>query len=59
MYVEPSPTPTDDLDEAVALFVRHRRRLFADRGVGVERAEAVELALLLMLERLTPAERAA
>lgn len=31
----------------------------ADPEVGAQRAEAVELALLLVLERLTPAERAA
>ncbi|MFE2416461.1 RNA polymerase sigma-70 factor [Streptomyces hokutonensis] len=132
MHVETSPTRTDDLDEAVALFVRHRGRLFgiayrilgsaveaedvvqevwlrwqkadrsavvspvaflstattrlainvaqsarvrretyigpwlpepvdtsADPEIGAERAEAVELALLLVLERLTPVERAA
>ncbi|WP_405626288.1 sigma-70 family RNA polymerase sigma factor [Streptomyces sp. NBC_01396] len=132
MYVQPSPTPPDDLDEAVAVFVRHRRRLFgiayrmlgspveaedvvqevwlrwqmtdrsvvvnpvaflssattrlainvtqsarvrretcigpwlpepvdtsADPEVGAQRAEAVELALLLVLERLNPVERAA
>lgn len=132
MYVEQSPTTPDDLDEAVAVFVRHRRRLFgiayrvlgsaveaedvvqevwlrwqktdrsvvvnpvgflssattrlainvaqsarvrretyigpwlpepvdtsADPEVGAQRAEAVELALLLVLERLTPVERAA
>ncbi|MDV9171205.1 sigma-70 family RNA polymerase sigma factor [Streptomyces sp. W16] len=132
MYVKPSPTPPDDLDEAVAVYVRHRRRLFgiayrvlgsaveaedvvqevwlrwqrtdrsvvvnpvgflssattrlainvaqsarvrretyigpwlpepvdtsADPEVGAQRAEAVELALLLVLEKLTPVERAA
>jgi RNA polymerase sigma-70 factor (ECF subfamily) len=132
MYVEPSPSTPDDLEEAVAVFVSQRRRLFgiayrvlgsaveaedvvqeawlrwqntdrsvvvnpvgflssattrlainvaqsarvrretyigpwlpepvdtsADPEVGAERAEAVELALLLVLERLTPVERAA
>ncbi|MEU1518679.1 sigma-70 family RNA polymerase sigma factor [Streptomyces sp. NPDC005811] len=132
MYVEPSPTTPDDLEDAVAVFVHHRRRLFgiayrilgstveaedvvqeawlrwqktdrsvvlnpaaflssattrlainvaqsarvrretyigpwlpepvdtsADPEVGAERAEAVEMALLLVLERLTPVERAA
>lgn len=132
MDVEPSLTTPDDLDEAVAVFVRHRRRLFgiayrvlgsvveaedvvqevwlrwqktdrslvvnpvgflssattrlainvaqsarvrretyigpwlpepvdtsADPEVGAQREEAVELALLLVLERLTPVERAA
>ncbi|MBK6016308.1 sigma-70 family RNA polymerase sigma factor [Streptomyces sp. MBT53] len=132
MCVEPSPTPLEDLDEAVAVFVRHRRRLFgiayrmlgsaveaedvvqevwlrwqktdrsvvvspvaflssattrlainvaqsarvrretyvgpwlpepvdtgADPEVGAQRAEAVELALLLVLEKLNPVERAA
>ncbi|MFI5801016.1 RNA polymerase sigma-70 factor [Streptomyces sp. NPDC051677] len=132
MLVEPSPTPYDDLEDAVAVFVHHRRRLFgiayrilgstveaedvvqevwlrwqktdrsvvlspaaflssattrlainvaqsarlrretyigpwlpepvdtnADPAVGAERAEAVEMALLLMLEKLTPVERAA
>lgn len=132
MYIEPSLTRPDDLDEAVAVFVRHRRQLFgiayrilgsaveaedvvqevwlrwqktdrsavvnpvgflcrattrlainvaqsarvrretyigpwlpepidtsADPEVGAQHAEAVELALLLVLERLTPVERAA
>ncbi|MCX5425798.1 sigma-70 family RNA polymerase sigma factor [Streptomyces sp. NBC_00078] len=132
MYLEESLTPPVDLDEAVAVFVRHRRRLFgiayrmlgsaveaedvvqevwlrwqmtdrsvvvnpvaflssattrlainvaqsarvrretyigpwlpepvdtsADPEVGAQRAEAVELALLLVLERLNPVERAA
>lgn len=132
MDVEPSLTTPDDLDEAVAVFVHHRRRLFgiayrvlgsvveaedvvqevwlrwqktdrslvvnpvgflssattrlainvaqsarvrretyigpwlpepvdtsADPEVGAQREEAVELALLLVLERLTPVERAA
>ncbi|WP_405669950.1 sigma-70 family RNA polymerase sigma factor [Streptomyces sp. NBC_01530] len=132
MYLEESLTPPVDLDEAVAVFVRHRRRFFgiayrmlgsaveaedvvqevwlrwqmtdrsvvvnpvaflssattrlainvaqsarvrretyigpwlpepvdtsADPEVGAQRAEAVELALLLVLERLNPVERAA
>jgi RNA polymerase sigma-70 factor (ECF subfamily) len=132
MRVEPSLTTPDDLEEAVAVFVHHRARLFGiayrmlgstaeaedvvqevwlrwqktDRSVvlspakflssattrlainvaqsarvrretyigpwlpepvdtsagpevGAERAEAVEMALLLVLEKLTPAERAA
>ncbi|MEU0945406.1 sigma-70 family RNA polymerase sigma factor [Streptomyces canus] len=132
MRVEPSPTTPDDLEDAVAVFVHHRSRLFgiayrvlgstveaedvvqevwlrwqktdrsvvlspaaflssattrlainvaqsarlrretyvgpwlpepvdtsADPAVGAERAEAVEMALLLVLERLTPVERAA
>ncbi|WP_069762060.1 sigma-70 family RNA polymerase sigma factor [Streptomyces sp. LUP47B] len=132
MYVEPSLTTPDDLEDAVAVFVHHRKRLFgiayrilgstveaedvvqevwlrwqktdrsvvlspaaflssattrlainvaqsarvrretyigpwlpepvdtgADPEVGAERAEAVEMALLLMLEKLTPVERAA
>ncbi|MCX5052483.1 sigma-70 family RNA polymerase sigma factor [Streptomyces sp. NBC_00474] len=132
MYLEESLTPPDDLDEAVAVFVHHRRRLFgiayrmlgsaveaedvvqevwlrwqmtdrsvvvnpvaflssattrlainvaqsarvrretyigpwlpepvdtsADPEVGAQRAEALELALLLVLERLNPVERAA
>ncbi|MFF4961689.1 sigma-70 family RNA polymerase sigma factor [Streptomyces sp. NPDC001222] len=132
MHLEPSPTPRDDLDEAVSVFVQHRRRLFgiayrilgsvveaedvvqevwlrwqktdrsvvanpaaflsstttrlainvaqsarvrretyvgpwlpepidtsSDPEVGAQRAEALELALLLVLEKLTPTERAA
>ncbi|MGI5460778.1 sigma-70 family RNA polymerase sigma factor [Streptomyces sp. CA-249302] len=132
MYVEPSLSTPDDLDDAVAVFVHHRRRLFgiayrilgstveaedvvqevwlrwqktdrsvvlspaaflssattrlainvaqsarvrretyigpwlpepvdtgADPEVGAERAEAVEMALLLVMEKLTPLERAA
>jgi len=132
MHVEPSLTTPDDLEDAVAVFVHHRRRLFgiayrilgstveaedvvqevwlrwqktdrsvvlspaaflssattrlainvaqsarvrretyigpwlpepvdtgADPEVGAERAEAVEMALLLVLEKLTPVERAA
>lgn len=132
MHLEPSPTAGDDLDEAVSVFVQHRRRLFgiayrvlgsaveaedvvqevwlrwqktdrsvvvspvaflsstttrlainvaqsarvrretyigpwlpepvdtsSDPEVGAQRAEAVELALLLVLEKLTPTERAA
>ncbi|WP_460070501.1 sigma-70 family RNA polymerase sigma factor [Streptomyces sp. YKOK-I1] len=132
MYAEPTLTTPDDLEDAVAVFVHHRGRLFgiayrilgstveaedvvqeawlrwqktdrsvvlspaaflssatarlainvaqsarvrretyigpwlpepvdtsADPEVGAERAEAVELALLLVLERLTPVERAA
>ncbi|RPF37334.1 sigma-70 family RNA polymerase sigma factor [Streptomyces sp. TLI_185] len=132
MYVEPSLTTPDDLEDAVAVFVHHRRRLFgiayrilgstveaedvvqevwlrwqktdrsvvlspaaflssattrlainvaqsarvrretyigpwlpepvdtsADPEVGAVRAEAVEMALLLVLEKLTPVERAA
>jgi RNA polymerase sigma-70 factor (ECF subfamily) len=132
MSVEPSLTTPDDLEDAVAVFVHHRKRLFgiayrilgstveaedvvqevwlrwhktdrsvvlspaaflssattrlainvaqsarmrretyigpwlpepvdtgADPEVGAERAEAVEMALLLVLEKLTPVERAA
>ncbi|WP_328549514.1 sigma-70 family RNA polymerase sigma factor [Streptomyces sp. NBC_00366] len=132
MHLEESLTSPDDLDEAVAVFVHHRRRLFgiayrmlgsaveaedvvqevwlrwqmtdrsvvvnpvaflssattrlainvaqsarvrretyigpwlpepvdtsADPEVGAQRAEALELALLLVLERLNPVERAA
>ncbi|MFF4258272.1 RNA polymerase sigma-70 factor [Streptomyces sp. NPDC001663] len=131
MHLEPSPT-TSDLDEAVAVFVQHRARLFgiayrvlgsaveaedvvqevwlrwqktdrsvvlspvaflssattrlainvaqsarvrretyigpwlpepvdtsSDPEVGAERAEALEMALLLVLEKLSPTERAA
>ena len=132
MYVEPSFTTPDDLEDAVAVFLHHRRRLFgiayrilgsaveaedvvqeawvrwqktdrsvvlspaaflssattrlainvaqsarvrretyigpwlpepvdtsADPEVGAEHAEALEMALLLLLEKLTPVERAA
>ncbi|MFJ9902427.1 sigma-70 family RNA polymerase sigma factor [Streptomyces sp. NPDC101152] len=132
MYVEPSLTTPDDLEDAVTVFVHHRKRLFgiayrilgstveaedvvqevwlrwqktdrsvvlnpvaflssattrlainvaqsarvrretyigpwlpepvdtgADPAVGAERAEALEMALLLVLQKLTPVERAA
>ncbi|MFF0013203.1 sigma-70 family RNA polymerase sigma factor [Streptomyces sp. NPDC005374] len=133
MYVEPFPTTSpDDLEDAVAVFLHHRRRLFgiayrilgstveaedvvqevwlrwqktdrsvvvspaaflssattrlainvaqsarvrretyigpwlpepvdtsADPAIGAEHVETVELALLLVLEKLTPVERAA